>query len=33
MNENFKTILKVYRGAGGEDARYDQFEVPHEEGA
>ena len=33
MNENLKTTLKVYRGAGGEEARYDQFEVPHEEGA
>ena len=33
MNENLKTTLKVYRGAEGEEARYDQFEVPHEEGA
>ncbi len=33
MSEDLKTTLKVYRGAAGEDAHYDHFEVPHEEGA
>tara|TARA_B100001123_G_scaffold265903_1_gene296060 strand:- start:217 stop:558 length:342 start_codon:yes stop_codon:yes gene_type:complete len=28
-----KTKLKIYRGSEGETARYDEFEVPHEEGA
>jgi len=33
MSKNLKTTLKIYRGVGGDEAHYDQFEVPHEEGA
>jgi succinate dehydrogenase/fumarate reductase-like Fe-S protein len=33
MSEELKTTLNVFRGAIGEDTRYDQFDVPHEEGA
>ncbi|MBK20135.1 MAG: hypothetical protein CMM52_14985 [Rhodospirillaceae bacterium] len=33
MSGNLKTTLKVYRGAEGEEPHYDQFDVPHEEGA
>lgn len=33
MSDDLKTTLNVYRGAAGEEAHYDQFDVPHEEGA
>ncbi|NKB21315.1 MAG: hypothetical protein GKS01_12545 [Alphaproteobacteria bacterium] len=33
MSEDLKTMLKVYRGAADEAPRYEQFDVPHEDGA